>query len=106
MDHIEPKLIVTMKSSFQTPITGGATRVQPWTRGNRLVGYDPELRRVWVAGQRLHHGATGLGLAAIGVASMVRHRPRALAWTMLGSALCAHDWKDRSVWFVGGAQAE
>jgi hypothetical protein len=58
----------------------------PWTHGNRLIGYDPLRRRVWVCGQRVHHGATGIFLAA------------------LGAALVAHDWKDRPVWFARGAQ--
>jgi hypothetical protein len=58
----------------------------PWTHGNRLFGYDPIRRRVWVCGQRVHHGATGIALAA------------------LGAALVAHDWKDRPVWFSRGAQ--
>jgi hypothetical protein len=43
-------------------------------------------RRVWICGQRVHHGATGILLAA------------------LGAALVAHDWKDRPVWFSRGAQ--
>jgi hypothetical protein len=70
------------------PNTGGAIRVPPWTRGNRLVGYDSERRRMWVAGQRLLHGATGIALAAAGI------------------VLVAHDWKDRSVWFRGGPQTD
>ena len=59
---------------------------RPWTHGNRLLGYDPMRRRVWICGQRVHHGATGIVLAA------------------LGAALVAHDWKDRPVWFARGAQ--
>jgi hypothetical protein len=55
------------------------TATQVWTRGNRLVGYDLKLRRVWIGGQRLHHGVTG--------------------------ALIAHDWKDRTLWFKRGPQA-
>jgi hypothetical protein len=62
--------------------------VKPWTRGSRVVGYDPARRRVWLAGQRMHHGATGILLAAAGV------------------LLVAHDWKDRSVWFRFGPQAD
>jgi hypothetical protein len=61
--------------------------VRPWTRGGRLVQYDPARRRVWLAGQRLHHGATGVVLATAGV------------------LLCAHDWKDRTVWFRRGPQS-
>ena len=93
-------------STIRKPTTaGGATRSQPWTRGNRLVGYDRELRRLWVGGQRLHHGATGIALALAGLARLSRSR-RALAWTLAGTALVAHDWKDRAVWFAGGAQAD
>jgi len=58
----------------------------PWTHGNHLLGYDPMRRRVWVCGQRVHHGATGILLAAF------------------GAALVAHDWKDRPVWFARGTQ--
>lgn len=84
--------------------------VVPWTLGNRLLGYDPALRRLWVGGQRLHHGATGIALAATGLARLARHRRpalnRALAWTLAGGALVAHDWKDRSVWFRRGPQSD
>ena len=81
----------------------------PWTRGNRIVGYDPELRRVWIGGQRLHHGLTGVALAGTGLVRLgwrrrMRRRRRALAWTMAGGALIAHDWKDRAAWFRRGAQ--
>jgi hypothetical protein len=59
--------------------------------GNRgyaygLVRYDPEFRRVWVGGQRLHHGLTGAFLAGLGL------------------VLMAHDWRDRSRWFERGTQ--
>jgi hypothetical protein len=59
---------------------------RPWTHGNRLIGFDPVRRRLWVGGQRVHHGATGILLAA------------------LGAVLVAHDWKDRPIWFARGAQ--
>ncbi|HEU0023168.1 MAG TPA: hypothetical protein VFQ12_00960 [Thermoleophilaceae bacterium] len=42
-------------------------------------------RRVWIAGQRVHHGATGAFLA------------------LLGTVLMAHDRKDYSFWFRRGA---
>jgi hypothetical protein len=51
-----------------------------------LVRYDPKLRRVWIHNQRLHHGLTGLMLAAV------------------GTALMAHDWRDRPHWFERGPQ--
>ena len=60
---------------------GGRRCRRPWTHGNRLVGVDLTRRRVWVCGQRVHHGATGIILAAF------------------GAVLVAHDWKDRPLWF-------
>jgi hypothetical protein len=59
---------------------------RPWTHGNRLIGYDPRRRRLWVCGQRVHHGMTGALLAAA------------------GTFLMAHDWKDLPLWFQRGAQ--
>ena len=56
--------------------------------GNRLIRYDADKRRLWILGQRVHHGPTGIVLAA------------------LGAALVAHDWKDRPVWFQRGAQQQ
>ena len=86
-----------------------AQRNSPWTRGNSLIGYDPELRRVWIAGQRLHHGATGIALAGTALAKLFARRSassRSLAWVIAGGALVAHDWKDRSVWFQPGPQSD
>lgn len=57
---------------------------RPWTKGNRLIGYDPERRRLWIGGQRVHHGLTGVLL------------------TILGAVLMLHDFKDRSMWFERG----
>ena len=80
-----------------------------WTIGNRLVGLDPVQRRLWVGGQRLHHGATGIALLSVAAAQLLvsreaQRRSRRLAWIVAGGALCAHDWKDRSVWFQRGPQ--
>ena len=58
----------------------------PWTHGNRLIGYDPHRHRLWVCGQRVHHGMTGALLAAA------------------GTALMAHDIKDLAMWFQRGPQ--
>ena len=49
-----------------------------------LLRYDARRRRLWVAGQRVHHGMTGVLLLAT------------------GAALVLHDWKDRSLWFQFG----
>jgi hypothetical protein len=53
------------------------------------IYYDRVRRRVWVFGQRLHHGATGTLLTLAGA---------------VGLGLMAHDWKDRAVWFARGPQ--
>lgn len=60
----------------------------PWTHGNRLIGFDAERRRLWIAGQRVHHGLTGALLATT------------------GALLMAHDWKDRPLWFARGPQRQ
>jgi hypothetical protein len=49
-----------------------------------LLRYDANRRRLWIAGQRVHHGLTGVLLLAT------------------GAALILHDWKDRSLWFHVG----
>jgi hypothetical protein len=81
----------------------------PWTMGNRLLGVDPELRRVWIGGQRLHHGLTGIAVASASLANLAVRRSelnRAIAWALAGGVLIAHDWKDRSAWFRGGPQLD
>ncbi len=56
---------------------------------SRPIHYDRVRRRLWIFGQRCHHGATGTILTF---------------WGAIGIALMAHDWKDRSVWFARGRQ--
>ena len=83
------------------------------SRLRRLVEYDAHHRRLWIRGQRCHHGATGslvaltacLGLLA-GHAPVAKAQssPRSLAaLAIAGGALMAHDWKDRSLWFERGS---
>lgn len=69
-----------------------------------LVDYDPALRRIWIGGQRLHHGATGAAFAAAGLAAHRLTRRGGVEVALLGTALMAHDWHDRSVWFRRGPQ--
>ena len=59
--------------------------------GRKPIHYDRVRRRLWIFGQRCHHGATGTILTF---------------WGAIGIALMAHDWKDRSVWFSRGWQGE
>ena len=71
------------------------------------IRYDAVRHRVWVCGQRCHHGATGTLLTALALTGVVRahmatRTTAALAAT--GSLLMVHDWKDRSVWFARGPQ--
>jgi hypothetical protein len=53
------------------------------------IHYDRVRRRLWIFGQRLHHGATGALLTLL---------------CAVGLGLMAHDWKDRAVWFARGPQ--
>jgi hypothetical protein len=83
--------------------------MKPWTLGNRILGVDPGRRRLWIGGQRLHHGLTGIAVATAGIAQLATRRTeagRAIAWALAGGVLMAHDWKDRSVWFRRGPQVD
>jgi hypothetical protein len=67
--------------------------------------YDATLRRLWIRGQRCHHGATGALLAGAGMLGLLTLRAPALAGMVAaGSFLMAHDWHDRTVWFQRGWQ--
>jgi hypothetical protein len=79
----------------------------------RLVEYDMPRGRVWILGQRCHHGATGSIMAAAACAALLagpapalgpQAGPRSVfALAAAGGALMmAHDWKDRSIWFERG----
>ncbi len=79
----------------------------PAHRNRHLLRYDASNRRVWIRGQRLHHGATGAALAATALAGMAAHRRlvrEIVPMTLLGGLLMVHDWDDRSRWFERGAQ--
>lgn len=86
------------------------------------IRYDAERRRLWVLGQRCHHGATGAVLAAAAGAVIARARlidsaratldgaraashalTHAGALAAFGGLLMLHDWKDHSIWFEFGA---
>jgi hypothetical protein len=67
--------------------------------------YDAERRRLWLLGQRCHHGATGAVLAGAAVAGLGASRLKATGLVTLaatGSLLVVHDWKDRQIWFERG----
>lgn len=71
----------------------------------KLVEYDAMRRRLWIFGQRCHHGATGsvvATLACLGLALERDGRPPLLALAATGGALMAHDWKDHPMWFERG----
>ena len=55
---------------------------------HKPIHYDSVRRRLWIYGQRCHHGATGAILTVFAVVLMV------------------HDWKDRSRWFQRGWQQD
>jgi len=90
-------------SEFRNTDTG----IRRW--GNGLVEYDAVRRRLWVGGQRMHHGLTGAVVAGAGLGALVAHRlsPRgSLEFALLGSVLMAHDWHDRGHWFELGHQSD
>ena len=79
----------------------------------KLVEYDTLRHRLWILGQRCHHGATGSIVAATAFLVLVTEPapigkppvgPRSmLALTAASGALMmAHDWKDRAIWFERG----
>ena len=78
----------------------------------RIVEYDAVRRRLWIAGQRCHHGATGSIVAGLAAAGLVADSARVLklgagprpmvALALTGGVLMVHDWKDRPIWFERG----
>ena len=73
----------------------------------RPIHYDALRRRLWIYGQRCHHGATGAlltGAATVGVVASIIRPLRAVTLLATGTALMAHDWKDRPLWFQRGWQ--
>ena len=66
----------------------------------RFVEYDALRRRLWILGQRCHHGAAGTLVA--GAAALLAPRRSRLPLTLAGSVLMVHDWKDRTIWFQPG----
>ena len=79
----------------------------------KLVEYDVLRHRLWIFGQRCHHGATGSVVAAAAFLALLSDpavvakpsvRPRSIvALAAAGGALMmVHDWKDRSIWFERG----
>ncbi len=71
----------------------------------KFVEYDALRRRLWILGQRCHHGATGSVVAGVACLALVAQPARAASLLPLaatGGALMAHDWKDHSIWFERG----
>ena len=79
----------------------------------KLVEYDTLSHRLWILGQRCHHGATGSFVAMAAVVALLSDpatvaRPTAWPASMLalafagGALMMAHDWKDHSIWFERG----
>ena len=66
--------------------------------------YDAARRRLWIYGQRCHHGATGVMLAAAGTMAAAVRVSSAPALVAAGTLLMAHDWHDRTLWFERGWQ--
>ena len=73
-------------------------------RPRKLVEYDSLHRRVWIFGQRCHHGATGSVVATLACLGFAAERLRGTTLVALaaGGALMLHDWKDHAIWFELG----
>jgi hypothetical protein len=106
-----PRLISATPEADK-PLTGVEMRPVGRRRQARLFEYDAHRRRLWIHGQRFHHGAGGTLVAVTAVLGLLaaqvpreRHDSDSkplLALVFAGGALMAHDWKDRSVWFQRG----
>jgi hypothetical protein len=75
----------------------------------RAIEYDAVRRRLWLFGQRCHHGATGTVLTLAALGCLATHRLTARGTVTLaatGGFMMVHDWKDRSMWFQRGAGSE
>ncbi len=67
--------------------------------------YDAARRRLWIFGQRCHHGATGVVMAAaacLGLLGEPHARRPAVIVLAAGGVMIVHDWKDRTIWFERG----
>lgn len=76
---------------------------------NSVIHYDAARRRLWIAGQRCHHGATGAVLAGVAATGLVASKLHlnavsSLAMLTAGTILMADDWHDRQIWFQRGWQ--
>lgn len=89
----------------------GSLTLKATPPASRIVEYDSIRRRLWILGQRCHHGATGSVVAAFACAGMIAKPlvlhsqpavPPLMALAAAGTALMAHDWKDHSIWFERG----
>jgi hypothetical protein len=68
-----------------------------------VIEYDAMQRRLWILGQRCHHGATGTVVAGAAIAIAPRRKHRSIvALLFAGGVMMVHDWKDRSLWFEPG----
>jgi hypothetical protein len=78
---------------------------------SRVVEYDAIKRRLWILGQRCHHGSAGSIVAMLACTGLMVESAKVdrvaaptpiVALALTGTALMAHDWKDRSIWFERG----
>jgi hypothetical protein len=77
------------------------------TPARKPVVYDAARRRLWLFGQRCHHGATGALIAGAALSGLIAAKvdPRSAAGLLAAaSVLMADDWHDRYIWFEPGHQ--
>jgi hypothetical protein len=81
------------------------------------IRYDAARRRLWILGQRCHHGAVGALIAGVGgswiaargvispgraTIAGARIAVQAVAVAGVGGAMMVHDRKDLAIWFERG----
>lgn len=98
MAAVDPSCNATNKRPSNRP-----KRMSDLTTTTRaLFHYDAVRRRLWIRGQRCHHGATGALITAISGLAAVRLRPAGILAVTAGVLLMADDWHDRPIWFERG----
>ncbi|HZU40581.1 MAG TPA: hypothetical protein VE992_06000 [Solirubrobacteraceae bacterium] len=79
----------------------------PAAHSRRLVEYDAMRRRLWILGQRCHHGAAGVLVATVACLGLVTDpvtatRTPSMLALAAGGLLMLHDRKDLPIWFERG----
>lgn len=70
----------------------------------RILQYNPKQQRLWICGQRIHHGPIGILLCILIFLDGRVQRPERFALAFLIALWGLSDLPDRKVWFLRGPQ--